>query len=115
MRTQVDPMFLSMFANGDYDFLYEDGERERLSEAQQALPPKAEVYRLSDDRHFVVVQKLTKRTGVVVDSNLLPKGAEVRSRVNWPFAVKPRNGWGAATLVAPRTLEVLSVPRRAAA
>jgi hypothetical protein len=102
--SKVDPLFFSMFANGDYDFLYEEGERSRIQEVTEQLPQSRERYRLQDARSYVVIEKISKKSGCVVESNLWPKGATVRSRVNWAFAVKPRNGWSPSTFVSPRTL-----------
>ena len=110
----VDPMALSMFVNGDYDFLYEEGEAARIQESSAALPRNSEHFRLQDARHFVLVKRISKKSGLVVESNLWPKGAQVRSRVNWRFAVKPRNGWSPRTFVSPRTLTVEKSRRPAA-
>lgn len=112
---KVDPLFLSMFANGDYDFLYEEGERSRIQESTEALPRSGERFRLQDARHFVVIEKISKKAGRVVLSNLWPTGAEVRSRVNWRFAVKPRNGWSPVTFVSPKTLWIQNALGRVAA
>lgn len=112
---KVDPMFLSMFANGDYDFLYEEGERSRILEFTAVLPTSGERYRLQDARHYVVIEKTSKKAGRVVESNLWPRGAQVRSRVNWRFAVKPRNGWSPVTFVSPRTLRIQDPLRAIAA
>lgn len=112
---KVDPLFLSMFANGDYDFLYEEGERSRIQEVTDLLPQSREKYRLQDARTYVVIEKISKKTGRVVESNFWPKGAELRSRVNWRFAVKPRNGWSPSTFVSPRTLFLQDPPLRQAA
>lgn len=115
LHERPEPLYLAMFANGDDDLLYEEAARDRYGEALQRLPEKGAPLRLTDDRSFVVIEPTTKRTGVVVESNLFRRGLEVRSRVNWTFAVKPRNSWSSSTLVAPRTLEVLRAPHRRAA
>jgi hypothetical protein len=112
---KVDPLYLSMFANGDYDFLYEEGERSRIQEVTESLPQSRERYRLQDARTYVVIDKISKKAGRVVESNFWPKGARVRSRVNWRFAVKPRNGWSPSTFVSPRTLFIPDLPDRVAA
>lgn len=115
LHERPEPIYLAMFANGDDDLLYEEAARDRYNEAVAALPRKGAPVRLSDERTFVVIEPATKRTGVVVESNLLRRGAQVRCRVNWPFAAKPRNSWSSATLVSPKTLEVLGAPPRRAA
>jgi len=112
---KVDPLFLSMFANGDYDFLYEEGERSLIQEVTDLLPQSRKRFRLQDARTYVVIEKITKKTGCVVESNHWPKGATVRSRVNWAFAVKPINGWRLSTFVSPRTLFIPVLPNRQAA
>lgn len=112
LHERPEPLYLAMFVNGDDDLLYEEGERARTREALSAPPHESGKIRLVSGPAFVAVRKTTRRTGVVVDSNTLPKGAVVRSRVPWAFAVRPRNGWSANTFVAPRTLEVLEVPPR---
>lgn len=115
LHEEPDPMYLAMFAHGDDDLLYEEAERERQAAAQADLPKAGDRFRVADDRRFVEVRKTGKRTGVVLRSNFLPRGTEVRSQVNWPFAAKPRNSWSQATLVSPRTLKVLGAPGRRAA
>jgi hypothetical protein len=112
LHERPEPIYLAMFANGDDDLLYEEGERARTREALLAPPDEGGRIRLASGPAFAVVRKTTRRTGVVTESNVLPKGAVVRSRVPWPFAVRPRNGWSANTFVAPRTLEVLDAPPR---
>jgi len=112
LHERPEPLYLAMFVSGDDDLLYEEGERARTREALSAPPDEGGRVRLASGSAFAVVRKTTRRTGVVVESNVLPKGASVRSRVPWPFAVRPRNGWSANTFVAPRTLEVLEIPPR---
>jgi hypothetical protein len=111
---KVDPLALAMFANGDYDFLYEEGERSRLLETPDAPPKDSERYRLQDARHYVVIEKTSKKAGIVVESDLWPKGTRVRSRVNWRFGIKPRHSWSPVTFVSPRTLTLEEGPRPAA-
>ena len=112
LHERPEPLYLAMFTNGDDDLLYEEGERARTREALQILPDEGGRIRLVSGPAYAVVRKTTRRSGVVVSSNVLPKGAMVRSRVPWPFAVRPRNGWSANTFVSPRTLEVLGGPPR---
>jgi len=112
LHQRPEPLYLAMFANGDDDLLYEEAARDRYSEAVAALPEKGAPLRISDERSYVVIRPSTKRTGVVIESNLLRSGAQVRCRVNWPFAARPRNSWSSSTLVSPRTLEVLGAPSR---
>lgn len=112
LHERPEPLYLAMFANGDDDLLYEEAARDRYSEAVALLPGKGAPVRISDERTYVVILPTTKRTGVVVESNLLRRGAQVRCRVNWPFAARPRNSWNSSTLVSPRTLEVLGAPAR---
>ena len=112
LHQRPEPLYLAMFANGDDDLLYEEAARDRYSEALALLPGKGAPVRLSDERTYVVILPTTKRTGVVVESNRLRRGAQVRCRVNWPFAARPRNSWSPSTLVSPRTLEVFGAPAR---
>jgi hypothetical protein len=112
LHERPEPLYLAMFANGDDDLLYEEAARDRYSEAVAMLPEKGAPIRLADDRSYVVVEPTTKRTGVVVASNLLRRGAQVRCRVNWPFAARPRNSWSPSTLVSPKTLSVTGAAAR---
>lgn len=117
LHERPDPMFLSMFVNGDDDLLYEEAERERILERGASRPSVDDQVVLRAARAFIVVQRTTKREGVVVESSL-PKfrtGSVVRCATTWAYAVKPRNGWSADTFVAPRTLELVDRSPRLAA
>jgi len=112
LHDRPDRYYLHLFIDDQFQWLYEDAEKERLYQ-QRETAPKGIRLCACNGRFLVVLEPRTNRTGVVVRSNIgsIPKGSLVRSRVPWMHASRLRESWDQNTTYDPRWLSVVSVPQ----